>query len=86
MAAHLEREQDEVTGGVQLMASTLGKKLAPRLPRFFSDVVHCRRDGTNFFWSTASNNVDLKARNLPISDKLPASFVPLLKAWKDRQK
>jgi hypothetical protein len=86
MTAHLEREQDEVTGGVQLMASTLGKKLAPRLPRFFSDVIHCRRDGTNFFWSTASMNVDLKARNLPISDKLPASFVPLLKTWKERQK
>lgn len=85
MTAHLEREQDEVTGGVQLMASTLGKKLAPRLPRFFSDVIHCKRDGTNFSWSTASINVDLKARNVPISDKLPASFVPLIAAWKSRQ-
>lgn len=85
MTAHLEREQDEVTGGVQLMASTLGKKLAPRLPRFFSDVIHCKRDGAAFSWSTASMNVDLKARNVAISDKLPASFVPLLKNWKERQ-
>lgn len=85
MTAHLEREQDEVTGGVQLMASTLGKKLAPRLPRFFSDVIHCRRDGANFTWSTATNNVDLKARNVAISDKLPASFVPLLDSWRKRQ-
>lgn len=85
MTAHLEREQDEVTGGVQLMASTLGKKLAPRLPRFFSDVIHCKRDGTNFSWSTASINVDLKARNVPIGDKLPASFVPLIENWRKRQ-
>lgn len=85
MTAHLEREQDEVTGNVQLMASTLGRKLAPRLPRFFSDVIHCRRDGATFSWSTATVNVDLKARNLPISDKLPPSFVPLITAWKSRQ-
>lgn len=85
ITAHLEREQDEVTGGVQLMASTLGKKLAPRLPRFFSDVIHCKRDGANFSWSTATSNVDLKARNVPISDKLPTSFVPLIKTWRERQ-
>lgn len=82
MTAHLERETDEVTGGVQLMASTLGKKLAPKLPRFFSDVVHCVRDGTTFRWSTASMNVDLKARNLPISDKLPPTFGTILEQWK----
>lgn len=86
MTAHLEREQDELTGGVQLMASTLGKKLAPRIPRFFSDVIHCKREGSNFSWSTASINVDLKARNLPISDKLEPSFVPLVNAWKSRQR
>lgn len=82
LTAHLERETDEVTGGVQLMASTLGKKLAPKLPRFFSDVVHCVRDGAAFRWSTASMNVDLKARNLPISDKLPPTFATILENWK----
>lgn len=82
LTAHLERETDEVTGGVQLMASTLGKKLAPKLPRFFSDVVHCVRDGTQFRWSTASMNVDLKARNLPISDKLSPDFGQILTNWK----
>lgn len=86
LTAHLERETDEVTGGVNLMASTLGKKLAPRLPRFFSDVIHAKREGEKFSWSTASFNVDLKARNVPISDNIPPSFAPLLKAWKDRQK
>ncbi len=86
LTAHLERETDEVTGGVSLMASTLGKKLAPRLPRFFSDVIHAKRDGEKFSWSTASFNVDLKARNVPIADNLPPSFVPLLKQWKEKQK
>lgn len=85
ITAHLERETDETTGGITLMASTLGRKLAPRLPRFFSDVIHCYREGTKFFWSTASFNVDLKARNVPIADKLPPSFQPLLAQWKQRQ-
>lgn len=84
LTAHLERESNEVTGGVELMASTLGKKLAPKLPRFFSDVVHCIREGATFRWSTASMNVALKARNLPISDKIPASFVEMLGSWKKR--
>jgi len=84
LVAHLEREVDEVTGGVQLMASTLGKKLAPRLPRFFSDVIHCKRDGSKFSWSTASRNVDLKTRNLPIADALPPSFVPIIESWRKR--
>lgn len=85
LTAHLERETDETTGGITLMASTLGRKLAPRLPRFFSDVVHCYREGTKFYWSTASVNVDLKARNLDLADKLLPSFGPLLARWKSRQ-
>jgi hypothetical protein len=85
LTAHLEREVDEITGGVHLMASTLGRKLAPKIPRFFSDVIQCRRDGDKFVWSTAAMNVDLKARNVPLSDSLPPSFIPLLAAWKKRQ-
>lgn len=84
MTAHLERETDEVTGGTTLMASTLGKKLAPKLPRFFSDVIHVKRDGINWSWSTATTNVDLKARNLPIADKITPSFVPLIEHWAKR--
>lgn len=84
LTAHLEREVDEVTGGTTLMASTLGRKLAPKLPRFFSDVVHVKRDGTNWSWSTATTNVDLKARNLPIADKISPSFLPLIENWAKR--
>lgn len=84
LTAHLERESDETTGGTTLMASTLGKKLAPKLPRFFSDVIHVRRDGSKFFWSTASINVDLKARNLPLADNLPPTFSPIIESWRKR--
>lgn len=82
MTAHLEREVDEVQGGVQLMVSTLGKKLAPRMPRFFSDTIHCQRKGTTFTWSTATVNVDLKARNLPIATGLVPSFEQVINGWK----
>lgn len=85
LTAHLEREVDEVTGGTTNMASTLGRKLAPRLPRFFSDVIVARRDGTEFFWSTAMLNTDTKARNVPLADKIKPTFVDLLKRWKERQ-
>lgn len=85
MIAHLEQEKDEVSGGIQLMASTMGRKLAPKLPKMFSDVIHAKRDGTKFVWSTATFNVDLKARNLPIADNQLPSFVPLVKNWRDKQ-
>lgn len=84
LIAHLEREADEVTGGVQLMASTLGKKLAPRIPRFFSDVIHCKREGEKYEWSTATMNVALKARNVPINDHIPPTFVPILNGWRKK--
>ncbi len=53
------------------------------MPRFFSDVVHCQRKVADFTWSTATLNVDLKARNLEIGDNLPPSFVPLMKGWEN---
>ena len=85
VTAHLERETDELTGGTTLMASTLGRKLAPKIPRFFSDCVHVRREGDRFSWSTATSNVDLKTRNLRIAENLPPSFVPLLESWRKRK-
>ena len=85
LTAHLEREFDEVTGATHLMPSTLGRKLAPKIPRFFDDVIQCRREGSEFFWSTAAMNADLKARNLPISDKLDPSFKQVIENWKSKQ-
>lgn len=74
LTAHVERELNEVTGEVQIMASTLGRKLAPRLPRFFDEVILAVRAGKEFSWSTIAPNVDLKTRQMPLADRLPPTF------------
>jgi hypothetical protein len=84
ITGHLERETNEITMAQQIMASTLGKKLAPTLPRFFSEVVMSYREGDKFFWSTMATNVDLKARALPLSPKIEPSYAPILKRYQER--
>lgn len=86
LTAHLEKETNELTGATQIMASALGRKLAPKLPRFFSEVVMTQRNADQFSWTTTANNVDLKNRSLPLSDKLLPSFVPVIEAYRARLK
>lgn len=82
--AHAEQELDPINGGTKITASLVGKALAPIVPRYFTDVVYAKRNGTDFSWDTADPRADLKTRNLAISNKLPASFGPLIAAWKKR--
>lgn len=88
MTAHVEKELNEITGTNQIMASSLGRKLAPKIPRFFSEVVYAKRtivDGKqNFSWSTIDSNADLKNRALPVATGLEPSFVPIVDAFKRR--
>lgn len=84
LTAHLEPERDEVTGRVVNMPSTLGRKLAPLLPRFFDNCIHTVREGTNFKWSTATANTALKARDLPIDDNLKPTFTQLISNWREK--
>lgn len=88
LIAHPEREEDQVTGATKIMVSTLGKKLAPQLPRFFSEVVWAKADTKGdtrtFLWSTNEHNTVLKNRSLAISDKLPPSFGPIVDAYRKR--
>jgi hypothetical protein len=84
MTGHLEREHDEITGGVHLMVSTLGKKLAPVIPIYFSDVIQTKQEKATFQWSTDGYNIEVKGRNVPIKSDLPPSFVPLIASWKER--
>lgn len=79
--SHIEREKDEVTGGIKLMVSTLGQKLAPKIPRFFDNVIETRRDVTKFSWTTAAPMSDLKARHLPIADHMAPSFKVITENW-----
>lgn len=84
ITAHMEREENEITGARTIMISTLGRKLAPKIPRFFSEVVMTYREAVNYFWSTNALNVDLKHRALKLDGKLSPSFVPIVEAYHRR--
>ena len=86
LVGHVQRTVDPLVGGTQIMVDSLGKKLAPKIPKDFSDVVYAVREGKNFHWSTIAPNVDLKARTLPLADKLQPDFGQIVDAWKRRTK
>jgi len=81
LLAHMEKETDEMSGGTTLMASTLGRKLAPKLPRNFSDVIQAARGDKMWVWNTKAFGADLKARNLPWDNGMKPSFKPLIENW-----
>jgi hypothetical protein len=82
LITHLAMERDEISGRIMKMPSALGRKVAPDLPRHFSDGVHVYRNGTEFLWSTATPDVICVARNLPVSEKLAPDFGPLIDNWR----
>ena len=84
LITHVEREVDEVLGGVKIMPSTLGKKLPPKLSPIFSDVILATRNSTNWLWDTASPQADVKTRNLPIRSDNPQDFGTIIKKWESR--
>ena len=84
LISHIERETDLVQGGSKITVSTLGVKLAPKIPPMFSDVILAVRMGTTWTWSTASAQADLKTRNLAIAENLPPSFKPIIDKWMSR--
>jgi len=85
LLSHLEREVDPVLGGIKLMASALGKALAPKLPAMFSDVILTAREGNKWHWDTANAQADLKTRNLPISGNLEPDFRAIVRKWTARK-
>ncbi len=84
LTAHIQRQQDEVQGGMQIMVDSLGKKLAPKIPKDFSDVVLAVKTGAQFSWSTIAPQVDLKNRALPLADGLKPDFGQMVDKWKQR--
>lgn len=85
LTAHIEKEPDEITGMARVTVSTLGRKLAPKIPRFFSEVIRARKDGTGTFrWATQDSEADLKHRALSSSASLDPSFVPVVEAYRRR--
>lgn len=84
LTAHVEREPTAETGAIVQMPATLGQKLAPKLSKYFSDVIHTRRDGVEFSWNTLTPMMDLKARNVPFANGMKPDFVPLIETWRKR--
>jgi hypothetical protein len=84
LTAHLELEVDEMLGMTKLMPGALGRKLAPKIPRFFSDVIHCKMNDARWTWSTITPNVDVKARNLPYADGMDQDFALIVEAWRKK--
>lgn len=84
LMAHIDRVVDPIRGGTFIMLSALGQKLAPKLPAPFSECILAVRDGANYYWSTATPNVDTKSRALPISAQLKPSFAPIVEIGKKR--
>jgi hypothetical protein len=85
LISHVEKEFNENTNEQKLMPSTLGRKLAPKLPKLFSDVIWAKRVGPRSFeWDNASTTVEVKSRNFEISAKLPPTVAPAVKKWLER--
>lgn len=84
LLGHIERETDQVLGGVKLSPSTLGKALVPKIPALFSDVVLSVKQGDKWTWDTANTMADLKIRNLPIAAGLNPDFKQIMEKWKSR--
>lgn len=84
LIAHVERETDQVLGGIKLMVASLGKAITSQIPQPFSDVILTVREGDKFFWDTANSLADVKTRNLPIQSKLPADFGTIYQKWAER--
>ena len=84
LLSHVERETDQILGGVKLTVSTLGRALAPKIPPMFSDVILAVRQGDKWTWDTSNVQADLKTRNLPIKADNPPTFAGIVAKWKAR--
>lgn len=90
LTAHIEKEMDEISGAMRVMTSTLGRKLAPKIPRFFGEVVYAMRtmDANNkaaFTWSTVDRSADLKNRVLPVGANLAPDFRAVVEGHEKRK-
>ena len=81
--AHIEREVDLITGETKIMASTLGKKLAPKLAGMgFGEIILSRKEGDKYFWSNTTPGVDTKKVILQAGNDIYPSYAPFFEYWK----
>src|SRR5574337_550190 len=81
----VQKINDELTGRMTLMTKTMiGKAISDDIPQLFSEAIYARREGSDFFWSTATSGVDTKTRYLPLSEKIKPDFALIMNEWKRR--
>lgn len=81
MTAHVQRQTNEITGGVTLMTKAIGKAMADDIPQLFSEVLYAMRDGNAWYWDTAAVGVTTKTRYLPIAGKQKPDFGLIMDKW-----
>lgn len=81
LIAHIDRNINEASLAALVTPAALGAKLGPRIGRFFSEVILCKRINENFSWSTMEPAADVKQSVLPIHATLPPNFKPLVEAF-----
>lgn len=77
---HVDRGENELGSG-RITVSTVGRKLAPELPKWFDDMPHAEKNGDKFTWSTARPSAVCKNRNLPLNAALAPDFRQIVEAW-----
>jgi hypothetical protein len=86
LTAHIERETDEISQRERVMASTIGKKLAPQIPLYFSEVVKTYADNDGFWGSTIDPDATVKARYYPRAAKFPLTLGPVINGYEANKK
>lgn len=87
LTSHVEKEMDELSGIKKLMVSTIGAKLAPKIPPLFSEVVlTSKKPDGKFNWATLDTGMDLKNRALPNSTSIVPDFAPIVAAHERRKR
>lgn len=88
VTSHAELEPDPVTGIKKLMPSTIGQKLAPKLTKFFSEAIVCRRVLENgvsrYVWDNVSTEATVKNRNLPQAPNHKPDFATIKANWEKK--
>lgn len=84
ITAHVQRQQDEITGGVKLMTKAIGKAMGDDIPQLFSETIGCVREGGAWYWDTANSSLDTKTRYLPIQSKINPDGAQIMQKWVKR--
>jgi hypothetical protein len=84
MTGHPQRQMNELTGAQNVTTSAIGKALGEDIPRQFSEVVWCRREGVSWVWDNMTSGIDTKKRYLPLSAKILPDFAQIMDPWMKR--